>query len=85
MSLPTIENNNRVAKANIAFGTLYKRVWSSKHPKKGTKISVYRAVALSTPYSTAPSRGSPTVTTYAPLVLPSALAPHRLSKVDESA
>ena len=31
-----------------AFGRLYKRVWKNKHLKKGTKISVYRAVILTT-------------------------------------
>ena len=37
---------NRLAKANSAFGRLYKRVWNNKHLKKGTKISVYRAIML---------------------------------------
>ena len=38
------EVDNRLAKANIAFG----RVWNSKHLKKATKISVYWAVVLIT-------------------------------------
>ncbi len=42
------EIDNRLAKANSAFGRLYKRVWNSKHLRKGTKISVYRAVVLTT-------------------------------------
>ncbi|CAH1249728.1 Hypp8672 [Branchiostoma lanceolatum] len=42
------EVDNRLAKANSAFGRLYRRVWSSKHLKKGTKVSVYRAVVLTT-------------------------------------
>ena len=42
------EVDNRLAKSNSAFGRLYNRVWKNKHLKKGTKISVYRAVALTT-------------------------------------
>ena len=42
------EVDNRLARANSAFGRLYKRVWNNKHLKKGTKISVYRAVVLTT-------------------------------------
>ena len=42
------EVDNRLAKANSAFGRLYKRVWNNNHLKKGTKISVYRAVVLTT-------------------------------------
>ncbi|XP_037780164.1 uncharacterized protein LOC119576558 [Penaeus monodon] len=42
------EVDNRLAKANSAFGRLYKRVWNNKQLKKGTKISVYRAVILTT-------------------------------------
>ena len=42
------EVDNRLAKANSAFGRLYKRVWNSKHLKNVTKISVYRAVVLTT-------------------------------------
>ena len=38
--------DNRLAKANGAFGKLYKRVWNNNHLKKATKISVYRAVVL---------------------------------------
>ena len=38
--------DNRLAKANSAFGGLYKRVY--KHLKKSTKISVYRTVVLTT-------------------------------------
>ena len=38
----------RLAKANSAFGRLYNRVWKNKHLKKSTKISVYRAVVLTT-------------------------------------
>ena len=30
------------------FSRLYKRVWNNKHLKKGTKISVYQAVVLTT-------------------------------------
>ncbi|KAI8495016.1 hypothetical protein Bbelb_270020 [Branchiostoma belcheri] len=45
------EVDNRLAKANSAFGRLHSRVWKSKHLKKDTKISVYKAVALTTlPY-----------------------------------
>ena len=40
------EINNRLAKANSAFGRLYKRVWGNKHLKNSTKISVYRAAVL---------------------------------------
>jgi len=42
------EVDNRLAKANSAFGRLYKRVWNNRQLKKGTKISVYRAVILTT-------------------------------------
>ena len=42
------EEDNRVAKANNAFGRLYKRVWNNKHLKKGTMISIYRSVVLTT-------------------------------------
>ena len=42
------EVNNRLAKTNSTFSRLYKRVWDNKHLKKGTKISVYRAVVLIT-------------------------------------
>jgi hypothetical protein len=42
------EVDKRLAKANTAFGRLYKRIWSNKHLKKSTKISVYRAVVLTT-------------------------------------
>ena len=42
------EVDNRLAKANSAFCRLYKRVWNSKHLKNVTKISVYRAVVLTT-------------------------------------
>lgn len=42
------EINNRLAKANRGFGRLYNRVWNSKHLSKGTKISVYRGVVLTT-------------------------------------
>lgn len=42
------EIDNRLAKANSAFGRLYKRVWNNNHLKVGTKISVYRAVVLTT-------------------------------------
>ena len=42
------EVDNRQFKANSAFGRLYKRVWNNKHLKKGTKISVDRAVILTT-------------------------------------
>ncbi|XP_051644275.1 uncharacterized protein LOC127471424 [Manacus candei] len=42
------EIDNRLAKAYSAFGKLHKRVWRNKHLKKSTKISVYRAIVLST-------------------------------------
>ena len=42
------EVDSRLAKANSAFGRLYKRVWNNKQLKKSTKISVYRAVVLTT-------------------------------------
>ena len=42
------EIDNRQAKSNNAFGGLYKKVWKNKHLKKGIKISVYRAVILTT-------------------------------------
>ena len=42
------EIDNRLAKANSAFGRLYKRVWNNKHLRIITKISVYRAVVLTT-------------------------------------
>ena len=42
------EIDNRLAKANNAFGRLYKRVWNNKHLRIITKISVYRAVVLTT-------------------------------------
>ena len=42
------EIDNRLAKANSAFARLYKSVWNSKNLKKDTKISVYRAVVLTT-------------------------------------
>ena len=43
------EVDNRQAEANSAFGKLYKRVWKSKHLKKGgTKTSIYQAVVLTT-------------------------------------
>ena len=42
------EINNRLANANSAFGRLYKRVWNNKHLRIITKISVYRAVVLTT-------------------------------------
>ena len=40
--------DNRLAKSNSAFGRLSSRVWKNKHLKKVTKISVYRAVVLTT-------------------------------------
>ena len=42
------EIDNRLAKANSAFGRLYKRVWNNKHLRITTMISVYRAVVLTT-------------------------------------
>ena len=42
------EIDNRLAKANSAFGRLYKFVWNNKSLKCKTKISVYRASVLST-------------------------------------
>ena len=41
-----MEVDNRLAKANITFGRLYKIVCNNTYPKKGTKISIYRAVVL---------------------------------------
>ncbi|XP_063588714.1 uncharacterized protein LOC134765849 [Penaeus indicus] len=43
------EVDNRLARANRAFGRLYKRVWNNRQLTKGTKISVNRAVVLTTP------------------------------------
>ena len=40
--------DNRLAKANSAFGRLYKRVWNCHNLKKDTKVCVYRAVVLTT-------------------------------------
>jgi exonuclease III len=42
------EIDNRLSKANSAFGRLYKRVWRNPKLKRVTKINVYRAVVLST-------------------------------------
>ena len=42
------EVDNRLAKASSAFSRLYKRVWNNKNLKIHTKISVYRAVVLTT-------------------------------------
>ncbi|KAI8498190.1 hypothetical protein Bbelb_241340 [Branchiostoma belcheri] len=42
------EVENRLAKANSAFERLHSRVWKCKHLKKDTKISVYKAVVLTT-------------------------------------
>ena len=42
------EIDNRLAKANSAFGRLNKRVWNNRHLRSKTKISVYRAVLLAT-------------------------------------
>ena len=42
------EVDNRLAKANSAFGRLYSHVWSNKHLKIATTISIYRAVVLPT-------------------------------------
>ena len=39
---------NRLAKASCAFGRLQKRAWKNKHLKNATKISVYKAVVLTT-------------------------------------
>ena len=38
----------RLGKANCAFDRLQKRVWKNKHLKNATKISVYKAVVLTT-------------------------------------
>ncbi|KAG7519485.1 hypothetical protein JOB18_009869 [Solea senegalensis] len=57
------EVDNRLTKANRAFGRLYSRVWSNKHLKKGTKVSVYRAVNASTNVASAPSSTFTGVTT----------------------
>ncbi|XP_069778346.1 uncharacterized protein [Narcine bancroftii] len=40
--------DNRLAKANSAFGRLHKRVWKNNQLKNLTKISVYRAVVIPT-------------------------------------
>jgi len=42
------EVDNRLAKASSVFGRLYDRVWNNKHLTKATKVSVYRAVVLTT-------------------------------------
>ena len=42
------EVDSRLAKANSAFGRLYKRVWNNKNLQDDTKISVYKAVGLTT-------------------------------------
>lgn len=42
------EVDNRLAKANSAFGRLYKRVWNNSNLKRDTKVSVYKAVVLTT-------------------------------------
>ncbi|RVE73868.1 hypothetical protein OJAV_G00035550 [Oryzias javanicus] len=42
------ELDNRLAKANSAFGRLHSRMWNNKHLKRPTKISVYRAVVVTT-------------------------------------
>ena len=39
------EVDNRLAKANNTFGRLYKRVWNSKHLKKGPKTSIYDSLS----------------------------------------
>ncbi|RVE61997.1 hypothetical protein OJAV_G00176660 [Oryzias javanicus] len=40
--------DSRLAKASSAFGRLSKRVWNNKHLKQDTKISVYKAIVLTT-------------------------------------
>ncbi|XP_069777179.1 late secretory pathway protein AVL9 homolog isoform X2 [Narcine bancroftii] len=42
------EIDNRLAKANSAFGRLHKRVWKNNQLKNLTKISVYRAIVIPT-------------------------------------
>ena len=42
------ELDNRLGKANRAFGRLYKRVWSNKSLRCTTKICVYKAIVLTT-------------------------------------
>ena len=42
------EFDNRLCKENIAFGRLYKRVWKKKELRNATKISVYKAIVLTT-------------------------------------
>lgn len=42
------EIDNRLAKANSAFGRLRTRVWQNRNIKNTTKILLYRAVVLST-------------------------------------
>ena len=42
------ELDNRLGKANKAFGRLYKRVWKNQNLRSSTKICVYRAIVLTT-------------------------------------
>ena len=42
------EIDNRLANAGSVFSRLYKCVWSNRHMKKDTKISVYTSIALVT-------------------------------------
>ena len=42
------EIDNRLAKANKAFGKLIKRVWRNKDLKKATKIKIYKTIILPT-------------------------------------
>ena len=42
------ELDNRLGKANRAFGRLYKRVWKNQNLRSSTKTSVYRAIVLTT-------------------------------------
>lgn len=64
------EVDNRLAKANSAFSRLYRHVWNNNNLKKDTKVSVYKAVVLTTLlYHVPPSPETPRA-------FPSALPPH---------
>lgn len=40
---------HRIAKASVAFGRLYKRVFANRDLRIRLKVAVYRAVVVSTP------------------------------------
>ena len=42
------ETDARIAKASVAFGHLHSSVWERKGVSLSTKLSVYRAIALTT-------------------------------------